>query len=420
VNEDRLRALLREAPVPSEDRAERRGLGVVRAAFARRERVRRRPVLPRLAMAMAAVTLLAALLLSPAGAAVRGWIDDVLVVGVRDAEPALTEVPAGGRLLVSSPQGPWVVQPDGSRRLLGSYTEATWSPRGLFVGAASGHTLSAVEPDGTVRWSLSAKAPVADPRWSPSGFRIAYRAGDALRVVAADGTGDELLDRAVRPVPAAWAPQGLHLLAYAAARGRLLVANTDTGEVLGSTEANRGTSGLSWAAGGGRLLEVTRRSLLLREVRVGKLADSLDLGSARQIPLPAGAVVLAASFSPRDETIAALLGLAAHGARPPRTELVLIDPVTGTTQPLLTAPGRLTELAWSPDGRRLLIPWADADQWLFIPAAGRGRVRAIGGISDEFDPGGEEERAHFPEIEGWCCAATDEDPRAPGSAFAPQ
>lgn len=411
MNEDRLRTLLREAPLPSEDRAERRGLGVARAAFAQRQPVRgRQPVLPRLAIAMAAMTLLAALLLSPAGAAVRGWIDDVFTVGVRDAEPALTEIPGGGRLLVSSPQGPWVVQPDGSRRLLGSYADATWSPRGLFVGAASGHTLSAVEPDGTVRWSLSAEAPVADPRWSPSGFRIAYLAGDALRVVAADGTGDELLDGAVASVPASWAPQGLHLLAYVDASGRLLVANTDTGEVVGSAEANRATTGLSWAADGGRLLEVTRRSVLLREVRVGKLAGRLDLGPARRLPLPAGAVVRTASFSPRGGTLAALLALPPRGARPPRSALVLVNPSGGRTRPLFAAPGRLTALVWSPDGRRLLIPWADADQWLFIPAAGRGRVRAIGGISDEFDPGRTRSGTSFPGIQGWCCTPTP--PRA--------
>lgn len=413
MSEDRLRALLREAPLPAEDRAERRGLEVVHAAFAERQAAPRRPVLPRLAVALAAATLLAALLLSPAGAAVRDWIGDAFTVGVRDAEPVLTEVPGGGRLLVSSPRGAWVVQPDGSRRLLGRYAEVTWSPRGLFVGAASGHALSAVEPDGTVHWSLSARAPVGDPRWSPSGFRIAYRAGNALRVVAGDGTGDELLEAAVAPVPAVWDPQGLHRLAYVDARGDLLVVNADTGETVSSTEATRGTTGLDWAPDGARLLEVMRRSLLLREVHEGKLADRLDLGPARDVRLPAGAVVQSASFSPRDGTIAALLGLPSHGTRPPRSALVLVGLSGDATRPLFTVPGRLTDLVWSPDGRRLLIPWADADQWLFIPADGTDRVRAIGGISDEFDPGGTPGGIAFPGIDGWCCAATIDDPRRP-------
>jgi len=183
MNDDRLRLLLRETPVPGAGEAECRGLRVVSRAYDER-RPAPRPLLPRLALALAAAALLAAVVLSPAGAAVRDWIGDVFAAGVPNAEPALTDVPGGGRLLVNSPQGPWVVQPDGSRRLLGRYSDASWSPHGLFVAAAARDTLSAVEPDGTPRWSISAKGRVSDPRWSPSGFRIAYRAGHALRVVA--------------------------------------------------------------------------------------------------------------------------------------------------------------------------------------------------------------------------------------------
>lgn len=178
MNEDRLRALLRETPVPIGEDAERRGLAVASEAFAQRRR-QDRATLPRLALALAIATLLAALLLSPAGAAVRDWVDDALTAGAPNAEPGLTEIPGGGRLLVGTPAGPWVVQPDGSRRLLGEYREATWSPHGLFVGVASGHTLSAIEPDGAPRWSLSAAGTVSDPRWSPPGSRspIAPAAG---------------------------------------------------------------------------------------------------------------------------------------------------------------------------------------------------------------------------------------------------
>lgn len=408
MNEDRLRALLRETRIPGADDAERRGLPVVSAAFAARKPPRK-PVRPRLAIALAAGTLLAALLLTPAGAEVRNWIGDVLTVGVRDAEPALTEVPGGGRLLVTSPEGSWVVQPDGSRRLIGSYEEATWSPRGLFVGATSGHTLSAVEPDGTVHWSLSARASVDDPRWSPSGVRIAYRAGQALRVVVANGTDDRLIDPRAASVPAAWFPQGLHLIAYVDEGGSLRVLDSDTGKAMGSAVAATGTTGLSWAPNGSALLETTPRALWLRKVTVRKLADSLELGPAHQIPLPRGVEIRAATFSPRAGAIAALLQLSRQTG-PPRSELVLIDPAGGSSRPLFTAPGHLSDLAWSPDGRRLLIPWPDADQWLFIPASGKGRVRAIGGVSTEFAPG-MHGNASFPRVEGWCCPASAESVR---------
>lgn len=403
MNENRLRTLLRETPVPDADEVERRGRLLVETAFEQRE-PRRAPTLPRLAVIFAAATLLAALLLTPAGAAVRDWINDALTVGVRDAEPALTEIPGGGRLLVSSPEGSWVVQPDGSRRLLGEYPEATWSPRGLFVGAASGHMLSAVEPDGTVRWSLSADALVTDVRWSPSGVRIAYRAGAALRVVAGDGTGDTLIDRSVAPVAPVWLPLGPHLLAYVDAGGTLRMVNPDTGETFGSSPASRKAVELDWARDGSRLLEVTPRSLRLHEVTLSKLVVRLNPGPPRRVALPSAATVRTASFSPNGRSLAVLLQLPARGRQPAHSELYLMNP-SGTSQRLLfTAPGLLSSLTWSPDGTRLLIAWPDADQWLFIPAAGRsrGRVRAIGGISREFAPG-EPGSAVFPLLDGWCC-----------------
>jgi hypothetical protein len=407
MNERRLRDLLRQAPVPSAEEAEGRGRRMVEAAYAERQ-PRRRSKPRRLAVALAGATLLLAVVLSPAGAEVRDWIDDTLTPGVRDAEPALTEIPGGGRLLVASPQGTWLVRSDGSRRLLGSYEEATWSPRGLFVAAAAGHTLSAVAPDGTVRWSLSAPGEVGDPRWSPSGLRIAYRAGRSLRVVAGDGTGDgiaePLLERRVAPVAPAWLPGGPHVLAYLDPEGTLRLVAVDTGETVGSAAAPPGVRQLSWAPDGSRLLAATRRSLWIYEVSASKLRGRFDPGPPqRLLPLPRGAVAEHVAFSPRGEAIAALLTLPAERSRPPRSELVLSDPDGDTARALFRAPGRLAGLAWSPGGERLLLPWPDADQWLFIPADGSRGVRAIGGISAEFSPGAGSVDARFPRVDGWCC-----------------
>jgi hypothetical protein len=410
VRKDReqlLRERLGELRAPDEEGAERRGRAVVRAAFAERSPGRRRTSLPRLAIAMAAITLLAALLLSPAGAAVRDWIDDALTTGVQDAEPALTDVPGGGRLLVGSPSGPWVVQPDGSRRLLGAYREATWSPRGLFVAAAGEHTLSAVKPDGTVRWTLPAAPPVTTPRWSPSGVRIAYRSGDQLRVVIGDGEGDRLVDRGVGPVAPAWAPLGPHLLAYLRAGGGLRIADADSGRIHDSTGARSDLLSLSWSPDGARLMEAAERGAWLREVAVAKLAGGISIGPPRRLALPGRASVLAAAFSPVDGTIAVLLGLPPAGGLPARSEVLLFDPLgEGPPQRLYTAPGRLSDLDWSPGGTHLLIGWPGADQWLFVPAGGVGRVRAVGGIAAEFDPGGNTADLAFPRVEGWCCSPT--------------
>jgi hypothetical protein len=51
---------------------------------------------------------------------------------------------------------------------------------------------------------------------------------------------------------------------------------------------------------------------------------------------------------------------------------------------------------WSPDGRRLLVAWRDADQWLLL-GPGR-RVRPLAGVSGDLGAG-----AGFPGVAGWCC-----------------
>lgn len=399
MSEDRLRDLLRDEPLPGATEAERRGLTLVERAYAER-RPASRPVLPRLAVALAAAALLAALLLSPAGAAVRNWIGDVFTAGVRNARPALTEVPGGGRLLVQSPRGPWVVQPDGSRRLLGRYEEASWSPHGLFVAAASGRTLSAVEPGGAPHWSVSAAESVSDPRWSPSGFRIAYRAGHSLHVIKADGTGDRLLGPAA-PVAPAWFPLGAHLLSYVDSTRRLRVVESDTARTLATASSSPGVTALGWSADGRSLLELSPRGIWLRPLHIEKLAGGIRLGRVRRVPLPVGAIVRTAAYAPRRQTIAALVERRG-GAGAPRSEALLIDGGDRPPRRLFAVSGRLSQLAWSPDGKRLLLAWPAADQWLFLPVDGRGRLQAIGNISSVFSPG-LRGQAPFPRIEGWCC-----------------
>lgn len=403
MNEGRLRTLLREEPIPGAAEAERRGLELVARAYVERLPERQPVRLRRLAIALTVIALLAALTLSPAGAAVRDWVDDVFTAGVRDAEPALTQIPGGGELLVQSQGGPWVVQANGSRRLLGDYHEATWSPHGLFVAAAAKRTLSAVEPDGTPRWSISASDRVHDPRWSPSGFRIAYRSGGSLRVVRADGTRDALVGPASAAVSPAWFPPGLHLLAYVDRKQRTVIAETDAARTMDAAEASPGIFGLSWSANGHRLIEVARGTLWLRDVQMSKLSSSLRLGAARRISLPNAAEVRAAAFSPRGRTIAVLLDRST-GPGPPRSEALLIDPAGGPVRRLFGVSGHLTELAWSPDGRRLLLAWPAADQWLFVPTEGGARLRAIADIAAVFAPGNAR-RVTYPRIEGWCCAA---------------
>lgn len=400
MNEARLRALLREVPVPDEG-AERRGLALAVAAFREREPAtrRRRGTSPRrLALAIVVVALAAGLLLSLASASVRHWVGDVFSADVPKAHPGLAGTPGGGRLLVQSASGPWVVQADGSRRLLGDYGEATWSPHGLFVGVVSGRTLTAVEPGGTPHWSLTARAPVSDPRWAPLGERIAYRAGRQLRVTAADGTGDHAIDRGTQAVAPAWSPLGLNQVAYVDRGGRLRVADADSGKRLGSAPALSGVVELEWGAGA-TLLEASRSALRVRSTRVSKLAGTVRLGPGRRLPLPPGVRLDDAAMAPGGHTVASLV--TTRGGGPAHSAVLLIDRASGAGRRLFNVPGRLTQLLWSPDSSRLLVAWPEADEWLFLPVE-HGTGRAVGDVAAAFSPGGP--AVGFPRVEGWCCS----------------
>jgi hypothetical protein len=403
MNEDRLRRLLRAESLPGAAEAESRGRALVERAYAERGPLDR-PVLPRLAIALAAMTLLAGLILSPAGAAVRDWIGDAFSDGVPNAKPALDELPGGGQLLVQSAEGAWVVQADGSRRLLGRYREATWSPRGLFVATTEGRSLSALEPDGTPRWSISAGSIVSDPRWSPSGFRIAYRAGDELRVVDADGSDDRVMATGVAPTASAWFPVGPHLLAHLDRGKTLRVIDPDAGTTTASAAASPGTAGLAWSSDGSLLLERGPDALWVRDVGTAKLAGRIGLGAARRVPLPADTEIRAAAFAPQGSTIAVLLQRRS-GIAPPRSEVLLVDPHGGPSRRLFAVSGELADIAWSPAGERLLTSWPDADQWLFLSTKANERIVAIDGITAAFAPG-QAAPARFPRIDGWCCPAT--------------
>lgn len=433
---EKLNRALRDVPIPEPAGAEERGERIVAAAYAERQdqrgraftshrrkssaairdRASRRP-LRRLATSLALATLSAALLLSPAGATVRDWVDEAISNGAPRPEPTLARIPGGGRLLVQTGEGVWVVRPDGSRRLLGDYETASWSPRGLFVVAAKGRTLSAVQPDGTPRWSITAGKRVAfpgrlfaSPVWSPSGERIAYRSGFDLRVIAGDGTEDRLLagstaagtppDARTSPayVPPEWNPNGEDELAYVTGSARLRILDSETGAVLAGAPALSRITWMDWGDGGRKILEASQGTLRLRPVLRAGHPSRPAVGKARRLPLPPGATVNDAALAPQRSLVAVSVTYwRKHGTY---SEVLVYRPGRSKPQTLLSAPGSLSQVVWSPDGRRLLAHWSGADQWVFLPL-GRGKASAVGKISWAFAPGGR--RTSSPLIEGWCC-----------------
>jgi hypothetical protein len=225
-----VRRELERIEIRGEHEARERSWSVVQAAFAEREpRHPPRSWRPLVALALALVVV--AGLLSPPGRAVLDGIREV--VGVEQSAPALFSLPAPGRLLVTADSGAWVVDADGSKRRLGSYREASWSPFGRYVVASRRNELVALTPEGELRWTL-ARPDVRFPRWggTKTDTRIAYLSAGTLRVVGGDGKGDRLLDARPGDRAPLWRPGSAHVLIYERRDGSIRVADVDTGAQL--------------------------------------------------------------------------------------------------------------------------------------------------------------------------------------------
>jgi WD40 repeat protein len=389
MREAELRERLRELSAPDETDAQERAWGVVGAAFAEREPAPRRAARLRPVLVTATVTLaVGAAALTPPGEAVADWVRDVLHPGRRDARPALVRLPAPGRLLVTSRQGAWVVNDDGSRRRLGDYEQAAWSPHGKFVAVTRGRELTAVDPHGRVRWSLARPTPVADPRWSPSGLRIAYRSGRSLRVVYGDGAFDSRLRSAVVPVAPAWRPGPRHVLAFAAGR-RVVVADADHGRRLWSVAVAGPVAQLDWTPRARTLVVRTTRAVQVYAAGGRLVAET---------PLTAAGRVVAAALSPDGRTLA----VARRGRTTGEVVALRLSGPDTASRTLFRGAGTFSDLAWSPDGRWLLIAWRDADQWLFVRSAQVRKITAVSAIDRAFAPGRPSPQP-FPALAGWCC-----------------
>jgi WD40 repeat protein len=387
VDDSTVRRSLISVVVPGELEARRRGWTVVRGVFEDQEPVpqpisRRWPI----AVAAAAVVVLAAAI-TPPGRAVLGGVRDAIgreqVVGVKNAQPSLFSLPAKGRVLAVSTRGPWVVDPDGSKRLLGAYRSASWSPFGEYIVATKANELDALEPGGRLHWSI-AKPGITGARWggSHTDTRIAYLSGGALHVIGGDGKGDRILVPHAADVVPAWKPGDEHVLVYATSDGHVRIIDTDSGHVSGG-----------WKASSKQLAFSSDGKLLLAR-SPGALDVYNEVGfHTKHIT---GGQFVDAAWSPTPGTLA----------------YVTFDPATnrstvwaadrggeGRPQELFGGAGRIGSVTWSPDGRWVLASWDSADEWVFIRSGdGATKVVARSSITEQLNghAGGP-----FPAVAGW-------------------
>jgi dipeptidyl aminopeptidase/acylaminoacyl peptidase len=372
---------LERVEIMGEQDARERAWSVAREAFAERVPARPQSHWPRVAAVALALAALGAAAFSSPGRAVLDEIREV--VGVERPQPALFSLPAPGRLLVASDAGVWVVNEDGSKRLLGEYREASWSPFGRYVVAARANELVALEPDGDVRWTL-ARPGVRSPRWTgtETNTRIAYVDRTGLRIVAGDGTGDRLVVPGFRGL-LAWRPGASFVLATASAR-EVRAIDSGTGRTLWRVaRTGAAPTRIEWSRDGRRLLVAAPRPLVVYEQRgtVYELGPGAD--PVRDAALhPSGRALVFAEYGAARSSIWVV----------PR-----IRPDASAARRLLGGVGSFEQVGWSPDSRWVVAAWPAADQWVFLRADG-GAIRAVANVSEQF------RSRSFPRVEGWCCA----------------
>jgi hypothetical protein len=388
ATEERLRSRLREEALPGEGEAAVRSWRVVEAALAERAPTARpRRLVLRLALVAALLCAGLVAALTPAGAEVGDWIGDRFADRSDSAAPGFAGLPAGGSVLTISRSGAYAIDPDGGSQRLGSFSDAGWSPHGVHVVGVDGRRLTAVDSTGIVKWTLARRSRVHHPSWSTGlGYAVAYLEGPTLRVV--EGTGDPDTDRRVRRgaarVTPAWRPRSDRVLTYATGGGALETVDVVTGRTLWRAPAGpAGASGaplaLAWSRDARRLVALSSRSMTVLGAR-GRVL--------RTIALPAAGHELALHPSGRR---AAVSVAGAGGTR------VLDVPLDGAGRPRQLFQGDVDGLAWSRDGRGLLLAWRDADEWLLLGPGGRVRT-ALHGVSAELGAAG-----GFPRVAGWCC-----------------
>jgi hypothetical protein len=187
--------------------------------------------------------------------------------------------------------------------------------------------------------------------------------------VGGDGAGDRLLDRDASDVAPAWDPARLHTLAYATGAS-IVLRDADSGLVVWRAPLGAAPTSLAWSSDGRLLAVASRHRIVVLGAHGRPVRTVSDLTGAFGD----------AAFRPGTHELAVSLRVAG------RDEVKRVDvDHPGRARLLFAGPGAFGGLAWSPNGRWLLVSWPTANQWVFLHGA---RVRAVGNIAEQFPRAG--------------------------------
>jgi WD40 repeat protein len=167
----------------------------------------------------------------------------------------------------------------------------------------------------------------------------------------------------------------------------VITRDADTGQLMWARPAGS-VRKLGWSADGRRLLVMTRSDIRALDSS-GKTVSTIAL-------MP-DSPAIDASLSSDGQTLALVRGGVAEGVTVAR----LTSPRPALRSVL--AGFGVRQVAWSPNGRWLLVSWPAADQWVFIKVGGAPRIAAVSRIARQFTTGSQGKGP--PQLEGWCCTA---------------
>ena len=286
------------------------------------------------------------------------WIGEQRMLVPRDAppfRPPLIFRLEGGRLVREGPSP-----------LPALDTQQEWSPDGRLVASKR---IEPCEPNQRPRWKC-------------------YRQADEIYLQAADGSGRRAITDGYL---SSWTPDG-RLIVTAGGGHRYVVFDPRTRRTTIPLAPKRvaAFAGVKRASLGPPRWSTDRR--FIAAMVAGKWPKAANAFSGFVIARADGTPVRVVTspylismfaWSPRGHRLA----WTTSGFPTPHELFVLDDP-NGEPRVLLAAERHFDRIAWSPDGRRLLLDDENAGRWLLIPAAGRKRV---------------EKRARLGGRPYWCC-----------------